>query len=260
MLSVGRSLSKPPPLYNFEFAGSALINGNKNISRVVSDATTDLVPYDVGSYTEKDYSLQFWWKRLTDDTSNSTIDVDYKWFDFGHSGQGGIQLVYYDYAGDNEKITMIHRNDSGDSSHYSSDVDHNVWYHVVYTYDGSATTGKIYLNGSLDTTHTSMVVPGPLEDGVMTRSQTLMYADSDNNCNLCEMAFWKEKVLSATDVSNLYNSGNGLDARYMSSDNLVGYWKLDPSNTTDSLGVKDYSTTGFDMTATAGITFGTTTP
>lgn len=81
------------------------------------------------------------------------------------------------------------------------------WYHLVAIYD--ATVGKkLYVNGVLKASNSST---GSLMTG--TAALTMgRYAGAngyDYAGRLDEVGFWK-RVLTTTEVANLYNSGNGL--------------------------------------------------
>jgi len=102
------------------------------------------------------------------------------------------------------------------------------WTHVVVTF-GTNGVGKIYLNGSVDSTFdlteddASHVNSGGLRIGSAG-------GNSDFNGKIDEVAFWDESLTDA-EVTALYNSGNGLDAdsdsgNYSSSSGLNGYWKM----------------------------------
>jgi len=102
------------------------------------------------------------------------------------------------------------------------------WTHVVVTF-GTNGVGKIYLNGSADSTFdlteddASHVDSGGLRIGSDGGS-------SDFNGKIDEVAFWDEALTDA-EVTALYNSGNGLDAdsnsgNYTSVSGLNGYWKM----------------------------------
>jgi len=121
----------------------------------------------------------------------------------------------------------------------------DVWYHVVGTYDGS--NMRIYLNGveensvpqtgAIDTT-TAKLILGAYDGSGYSFDGEISNAAIFNT------------ALSATDVETLYNNGSPLTS--MSGfTSLVGWWKLDASDTYDS------STGNFTIEDHAGSNDGT---
>ena len=89
----------------------------------------------------------------------------------------------------------------------------NQWVHIVAVYDGTLGSGKIYINGVDSTVATLNVSPASL--GSATSSLTI--GDDVNavasfkvwNGSIDQVAIWN-RVLSPTEITELYNSGNGL--------------------------------------------------
>ena len=258
MLSIGRSLSKPPPEYIYKISGSALISGNEGIQLTDSGGWVGS-DFDVGSYTNKDYSASFWWKRLDDDTGSSNQD-GYKWFEMGNYNNGGVEFYYDDSTGDDERIKIWHRGNpsGGEVQNCTKDLDHNVWYHFCITYDASATTSTIYISsaGTFDSSpavDTGLSLPDPMASSITKVS--VFAPDADSNCYVAEFAWWKDRVLTASEAEQLYNSGNGKAADDFPT-GLVGYWKINQNDTASK--VIDY-VGNHDAVAT-GLVFGTDTP
>jgi Concanavalin A-like lectin/glucanases superfamily len=84
------------------------------------------------------------------------------------------------------------------------------WKHVVFTYDGSSTAAGVnmYVNGSLESMSTSTDTLGSSIVGTsgvyLGRRDDGLYYSGDMD----ELGVWN-RVLSATEVSTLYNSGSG---------------------------------------------------
>jgi hypothetical protein len=80
------------------------------------------------------------------------------------------------------------------------------WHHIVMTWDG--TTQKIYVDSGTASTN----VPGAV--GISSTSAIFFGKDSDtgafSTAILDQVGIWKGRVLSAGDVTALYNSGAGL--------------------------------------------------
>ena len=114
---------------------------------------------------------------------------------------------------------------------WSSDIapSTNVWYHIVLTFASSVT--KLYVNGSnVATTSTSGYTTNQTTQfvGIGDKAQTTV--NLPFNGQIDEFAFWNE-ALTASEITALYNSGNGLNAYvnstdYTSSSNLVTYLQM----------------------------------
>jgi hypothetical protein len=137
-----------------------------------------------------------------------------------------------------------------------------VWYHIGFTYDVSAGEVKFYVNGAQqgatqtgkDTSYfasTAKLQIGTFFDGSSTNGSFDGLMD--------EVGLWK-KVLTSTEVSDLYNGGSALpyyapndisnDATLSTS--LVSYWELEEASGTrvDSHGSNDLTDNNTVGTAT----------
>jgi len=123
------------------------------------------------------------------------------------------------------------------------------WIHLAFTYSGNSLNSglKIYLNGTqvdnLDNgtgSYTAMEnTTAPFEIGKLTTT----YA----NGLIDEVAIFNTE-LSASDVTNIYNSGTPSDISSISS--LVSWWRFEGSGTTAT----DSATGGNDGTLINGVT------
>jgi len=110
----------------------------------------------------------------------------------------------------------------------------NNWYHIVCTFN--STTANCYVNGQA-------CAENPFS--LSATSQTVQFVNMGRLWNTTnysqhitdELAIWNT-VLSATDVANLYNSGNGDYATNYSPDNLQAYWRMNGSGT-DTIAVDE---------------------
>ena len=135
-------------------------------------------------------------------------------------GGTDFKFAYY-----NQSISTVHS-----SSTYAI----NNWHHVVLTI-GSDRNGVLYVNGSSAATFSGVFNSGGLDmfsiavdydSSGGTAGNLTQYFDG----KIDEVAVWNV-ALNATDVTSLYNSGNGLKAsansgNYDNSGDLVGYWKF----------------------------------
>ena len=105
----------------------------------------------------------------------------------------------------------------------------NVWYHIVLTFASSVT--KLYVNGSnVATTSTSGYTTNQTNQYVGIGDKAQTEDDEPFDGQIDEFAFWNE-ALTASEITALYNSGNGLNAYvnstdYTSSSNLVTYLQM----------------------------------
>jgi hypothetical protein len=156
----------------------------------------------------------------------------------------------------------VHMNGGGTIKHYTYNNTwaNNTWLHVVFTFDGSAGGDPLvlYKDGSLkvedtrnvDSTGTRLDTTRSVAFGsAVTGSQpSSMYAHS--------LAIWSN-VLSAAEVTSIYNGGNGAGAEigddfgnYVSSATLQHWWRIgyDPDDMGADYGV---ATPQFDLMANA---------
>lgn len=94
----------------------------------------------------------------------------------------------------------------------------NTWFHLVVTYDGSklAIGNKIYVNGTLVTvsSSTSSGVYSGMNNGLaISRFGDTAFNSSDATRHrgyIDECGIWKDRVLTQSEVTKLYNSGTGI--------------------------------------------------
>jgi len=98
---------------------------------------------------------------------------------------------------------------NGNTDHWcfsSLAVDSGVWHHIVGTWDG--TTQQIFTDGSLTGTN------APGQSPVASTSSVWIGRDPNgngyDNGTIDQVVLWKGRVLSTTDITNLYNGGAGL--------------------------------------------------
>lgn len=132
----------------------------------------------------------------------------------------------------------------------SGSITHSTWYHIVLT--GNSTEAKLYLNGSL--VATDSVVNGWLDtlitDGADTaRLGGLSYSATipTFDGSIDEFAIY-DTVLSAANVTSLYNGGSGTASTNVLSSNLVVNYSFEegPGNST----ITDRSSNSYNGTLT----------
>ena len=91
----------------------------------------------------------------------------------------------------------------------------DTWYHVVFVRDGAKLT--IYLNASADGTVTGSYTGGATSNvtylGTSVRSSSSDFLDGAMD----EVGFWS-RALTSTEITTLYNGGNGLQYPFVTTD------------------------------------------
>jgi hypothetical protein len=117
------------------------------------------------------------------------------------------------------------------------------WSLIVITYTG--TTLRIYLNGTLDSTFTSVAPP------IDTTNNYSINGDSGGNfgtnASISSVGFWK-RALTASEVTALFNNGAGRTYASLDSGlrtNLISWWALNQNSVTaDSHGTNTLTNNG----------------
>jgi hypothetical protein len=198
-------------MYDSHNSNNGTINGSTvnqtgKLSKCYSfDGTNDLVTTPLTS-TYSQFTVSFWMAH------NFSASVGYDRI-LGHSKSTS---KYHDWGiqqeGTINKISFYVMNTTGDFSKAISttSLTSNTWYHVTTTFDG--TYAKIYVNSTNEHTgsaflgsrnsHTSPILLGKVYD-------SSRWLSSVYNGKLDQTAIW-DRVLTASEIEQLYNSGNGL--------------------------------------------------
>ena len=167
------------------------------------------------------YSFSFWFQSSVGDGTP---------IGFGSFSTSNALMLYYQGgvgAGSSQLRIGIHGDDIVTSS-VTINVD--TWYHCVVTYDGTSGGLKMYVNGSSNVNdNTGEASPTPNADtiyiGGIAGSQ-LWTGEVD------DVGYWN-KVLSTTEVDELYNSGTGKKANLVATDKLVAYYGCNSTTQTN---------------------------
>ena len=184
------------------------------------------------------------WTKFTADASSGSGETGITLMDAldGSDPKNGFKIRYLDSSGDNETIRVYHYfSSSSGNVDSTTNLTHDTWYHIVYTYDYSATTGTIYLNGAVDCTpNTSLTTP---DDFTVIGNNIEFGTASDEETDVitCEIGFWKGTCLSAAQVAGIYNNGRPRNLLGIERDTLKAYWRLNAKDETGSNNVIDYS-------------------
>ena len=99
----------------------------------------------------------------------------------------------------------------------------NTWHHIVLTWDGTNKVGKAYKDGSFVANLAGTITASSANwGGTIYIGRAFNAGYNGGSTYIDELNFWST-VLSASDVSTLYNSGNGL--AYPFSETPAGWSK-----------------------------------
>ena len=163
----------------------------------------------------------------------------------------GLQFYVFSPSGQAE-LAFYDGGSGGAPSYGSTSLSTGVWYHVAVT--RSASRGiTLYLNGEVDGTDTRTGSPS-----TGTKDFNIGSDSTGNYLNglIDEVAVFNS-VLSASDITSIYNSGLPND---ISSLNPVGWWRMGDNDGGTGTTITDQGSGGNDGTLTNGPTFSTTVP
>jgi hypothetical protein len=218
-------------LYNQGVPTNLLVNRNNyqsgnptvfNTKQVDFDGVDDYLEIgDVGSVK----SMSFWFNPDNDITAATTKE---QLFGFNGSSYNGIRLGAATGLITGETLTVIEDGGSFGRTATTKEFDAGRWYHIVISWNETASYFDIYVDGVLST---------DLVNNTFTLSNWTNFKIGVGN-NLADEFNGKisqtgvfNSTLTADEVSSLYNHGLPIDlttnqAAYASSSNLVGYWRM----------------------------------
>lgn len=164
-----------------------------------TDAYVSLPVNTLSSLT--DFSISFWYNPSSLPAGSALVG-NYTWI-------GGIDrgyLIYLNYGTLYFRLWGSSTVDLVASGTFST----NTWYHVVLTRKES-TRSKLYINGSLNASNTSTVNPNYTTTNYNSLGASQYNAtNKEYYCNgkMDEVNIWN-KELTSTEITDLYNSGNG---------------------------------------------------
>lgn len=183
--------------HSFEFNGT---NQQFNFGSDASLAITD------------NLSVSFW-------TKGTDIDTDADYF------QRINAFNISNHTGGEVKLSVT---GGGSALNASTSITDGNWHHVVITFSGG--DGIIYVDGSSDGTNTFSV--SVLATGTTNRINQAAF----RAMFLDEMSVWDTAVLTAGDVTSLYNSGVPTDPSAASvSATLVSWWRMGDTGSGDTV-------------------------
>lgn len=175
------------------------------------------------------------WVQVTTNPSSNNVAV-FNATQYNSSGVG-YDIEYHNNGGTYQLRVGRWRNGTDDAHAYIRTLTVGTWYHIVYTFSGTAEV--VYLNGVQLGTNSPTIA-----DGTAGIGDTFNIGNNTFGRYLSglvdELGVWS-RTLSSDEVSQLFNSGRG--NAYPLTDNPslyggLGYWKLDESsgNASDSIG------------------------
>ncbi len=144
-----------------------------------------------------DFSIQAWAY-----STGNTMFVSSK--STGAFGSREYSLAYNFGTGSSNPFAF-QCNSGGNAT--TGNIGNNAWRHLVFTYNATTKAGILYVDGSSAATNTFANNPAgtsTLHIGADPSPGTYWGG------NICLYGTWRNRILSASDVTALYNSGNGL--------------------------------------------------
>jgi len=190
-------------LYNGATYGTGIINQGFSF-----DGVNDYAAFgNVLNLSTNSWSYSCWFKSSTDNTNVEAILAK----SFNNSDVGRYAI----YKNSNKKVRFFITVSSGNSLiiEGSTIITSGVWYNVVVTVDRNDKI-KMYLNGIEETTTdvgavSNNLIPYISTDWNTTHQFTVGGYTSTSYYNgiVDEVGVWENKILSSTEVTELYNSG-----------------------------------------------------
>lgn len=152
--------------------------------------------------------------RITNGTINGTFSLSF-WVNISNSNEAFARIVSYEDASQvngfqitplyNGNISVNIRSGSQVMANMSAPMLNMTWTFVVLTFNSTSTTAKLYLNGTLVSTDTSVMMTRPSFGMWLGRPSTgLNNRVFDGGID--EFSLWNGKELNASEIYLLYNS------------------------------------------------------
>ena len=198
-----------------------ILNSFNNIYSTNFDGVDDYVNIDgAGSVVDSSNGTISLWTKL------GAVSGGVSWFKTYVDGNNSIQLLWHN---SNEEITLIWQGGGSTTIAVSSEniEDDGLWHHIAGTWDKSGDEVKLYIDGTLEDTSSSMGTftgtPSLASIGNNTQSGNYFYGNID------EFSLF-DRTLTAAKVTTLYN--DGLPYTVAPDTGLVGWWRMGDGNLT----------------------------
>ena len=172
------------------------MNGSSEKLRITNASQTGLDITD-------DISIAGWVKWDTQDNSSQYV-IASKW----HSISGGRSYLFFTQSGNLNFATSGSGNWTGNVFSEAKTFSTGTWYHLAATYDVSAGTMQLFVDGvQLGSDNTGMETS--IYDGTADFTIGADHSTSYTDGQFDEVGVWN-KALTSTEVTALYNSGDGI--------------------------------------------------
>ena len=232
--ALGKIGSIDAPSASFADDYSILLDGVDD--HMTADDAGGVISGDLGS-------LSMWFKLETYAHTaflmHATVDSDNFIDIYYHGGTNQTRLEHK--GGGSENTTVA-----------TTAVENNGWHHIVFTWDTSADSTVIYIDGSSVATGDCDDFTGTIDAIDFGKKRGSSWLQWPGNFN--DIAFFDD-VLASGEVSTIYNSGDPKDES--SHSGLVAYWKMEENTGTS---VADSSSNSNAMTLVNGAAFSSDTP
>lgn len=142
------------------------------------------------------FSFAFWFRTTTDQTSSGFVEKENDYKVMKNNSDNVVFTVFDSASG------SISAQATGTS------IANNTWYFVVATYDHGDKKARLYINNGSEELSPGALTNGP-KDGAGNFYMGIDTAIGWYDGDVDEVGFWK-KVLTSTERTTLYNSGNGV--------------------------------------------------
>lgn len=201
-----------------------------------------------GAGNDSAFSISAWVKLDSNNRARVAGKGNTEWL-FGTDSSGRFNMILWSNDGTSAYLQK-----------FSTALSTGSWHHILCTYDGSNTAAGInlYKAGSLVS---STVGNAGTYAGMASQQGSLRLGQWELNSSVMnglidEVAVFNSE-LSASDVSDIYNSGVPAD---ISSLSPLGYWRMGDNNGGTGTTITDQGSGGNNGTLTNGPTFSSDVP
>ena len=226
--------------------------GFANAYSVELDGSNDYIniPHDSSLTIAGDLSISAWVYR--DSTSTNYWPIITK---RGSTATNTTYQFYLDTSLSGGKL-RFYNGSSAYSPSGGTNVPTNQWVHVAITIDSGVSNGtKWYVNGTAESSTNTFTINKSNTDDV-TIGRLGSTSTSYGKGKIDEVGLFSS-VLSASDITDIYNSGVPTD---ISSYSPVGYWRMGDNDSGTGTTITDQGSGGNDGTLTNGPTFSSSVP